>query len=117
MAQAMVAVMDMPGAADVWVGDGIAPHEAMRRLARSYTPRVIEVLSTVMETSESDTARVGAAVAILDRAWGRPPQAILAKVEHDAAPLFALPAGSAPAVSMEAMRDIEAVAEPEKPKP
>ena len=38
-------------------------------LARQHTPKIIRVLTAVMQTSKSDAARVAAAQAILDRAW------------------------------------------------
>jgi HEAT repeat protein len=49
----------------------------VRSLARSYTKSAINALVGVM-TSENAThaARVSAAVAILDRGWGKAPQAL-----------------------------------------
>lgn len=48
----------------------IPPH--VRDLARAYTEDAVQVLANVMMTSDDDGARVKAAIAILDRAWGKP---------------------------------------------
>jgi hypothetical protein len=42
-------------------------------LARAHTPEAIETLSEIMREG-TPGARVSAAVAILDRGWGKPPQ-------------------------------------------
>ena len=44
--------------------------------AREFTPLAIRVLAEVAQKSESDAARVSAANAILDRAYGKPAQAV-----------------------------------------
>jgi hypothetical protein len=43
-------------------------------LARSHTDMAISVLAGVAQHSEHDTARVQAAVHLLDRGWGKPAQ-------------------------------------------
>ena len=49
----------------------------IRSIARSHTRSAINVLVGVMRsTSATPAARVSAANAILDRGWGKPPQAI-----------------------------------------
>jgi hypothetical protein len=49
----------------------------IRSLARSYTRSAIRVLVGVMGSNEATpAARVAAANAILDRGWGRAPQAL-----------------------------------------
>ncbi len=48
----------------------------MRRLARMFTNRAIEVLAEIMDRGENDKVRAQAAEALLDRGWGRPPQMI-----------------------------------------
>lgn len=48
----------------------------VRKLARKYTKRAIETLAEIMEGAESEQARVMAADKLLDRGWGKPPQAI-----------------------------------------
>ena len=53
----------------------------LKSLARSYTKRAVQTLAGVSESSESDAARVAAAVALLDRGWGKPNQPHEAKIE------------------------------------
>lgn len=49
----------------------------VRDLARKQTAKAIRTLTAIMDDSSArDTARVTAATALLDRAWGRPAQAI-----------------------------------------
>lgn len=45
-------------------------------LAREHTPLAIETLVQVAGSGTTDAARVSAASALLDRAWGRPAQAV-----------------------------------------
>jgi predicted SpoU family rRNA methylase len=45
-------------------------------LARAHTDHAVKVLSTVAANSENDGARVTAAVALLDRGWGKPNQVV-----------------------------------------
>ena len=45
-------------------------------LARSHTTTAINVLVAVAKSSDSDSARVSAASAILDRGYGKPAQAL-----------------------------------------
>jgi hypothetical protein len=49
---------------------------AVRNLARQHTEMAISVLADICERGESEAARIAAAVALLDRAWGRPTVAI-----------------------------------------
>jgi len=51
-----------------------APIE-IRSLARSHTKMAIKILAGIAKDGTNDAARVSAAVALLDRGWGRPPQA------------------------------------------
>jgi HEAT repeat protein len=46
----------------------------VRSLARAYTPIAIQTLGGVAQNSESDGARVSAAIALLDRGWGKAAQ-------------------------------------------
>ena len=56
----------------------------IREIARKHTREAIKTLVTVMQTPKAtDQARVHAATALLDRAWGRPAQTIRASVERD----------------------------------
>lgn len=45
-------------------------------LARQYTDVAMRALSEVATKGESESARVAASVALLDRGYGKPPQAI-----------------------------------------
>lgn len=46
-------------------------------LAREYTPEAIQTLATIMKDEKATrTTRIAAANALLDRAWGRPPQSV-----------------------------------------
>ena len=62
-----------------WSGNpGGRPKQSvhLKELAREQTPKAIKTLIDVMEHSERDAARVRAAEILLDRAWGRAPQAM-----------------------------------------
>jgi hypothetical protein len=49
----------------------------IRSLARSHTRTAVNALVGVMKAKDAThAARVSAATAILDRGWGRPPQAL-----------------------------------------
>lgn len=46
-------------------------------LARAHTPAAIETLAAIMNDEKANRAsRIAAASALLDRAWGRPPQSV-----------------------------------------
>ena len=54
----------------------------VRDLARSCTEAAVGTLVEVMTNPKAPAAaRVAAAVAVLDRGWGRPPQAVAVAVE------------------------------------
>lgn len=60
---------------------------AVRDLAREMTETALHVLEHIAVSGESEAARVAAANSILDRAWGKAPQAITGEggegpVEH-----------------------------------
>lgn len=44
--------------------------------AKKYAPAALKTLAEIAAKGESESARVQAAVAILDRAYGKPPQAL-----------------------------------------
>ena len=44
----------------------------LSELAREYTHDALDALVKVMQSSQSDSARIAAATAILDRGYGRP---------------------------------------------
>jgi hypothetical protein len=50
-------------------------------LARQYAPQALDVLLKIATEGKSDSARVAAATAILDRAFGRPAQTLRAQIE------------------------------------
>jgi len=49
---------------------------AFSERAKEYADRMLHILANIAENSDSDSARVAAANAILDRAEGKPPQAL-----------------------------------------
>jgi hypothetical protein len=51
----------------------------LSELARSYTEVAIQTLVEVATKSSSDSARIAAACALLDRAYGRPAQTVIAE--------------------------------------
>ena len=55
----------------------------VRELARQQAPDAIAALVRIMMEGKSDAARVSAAVALLDRGWGKPKQEV--EVQGDAA--------------------------------
>jgi hypothetical protein len=46
--------------------------QEIRGIAQAYTAEAIETLAQIMRTAASDTARLNAANALLDRAYGKP---------------------------------------------
>ena len=46
----------------------------IRSLARSHTKMAIKILAGIAKDGTNEAARVSAAVALLDRGWGKPPQ-------------------------------------------
>jgi hypothetical protein len=48
----------------------------VRNLARDHTTLAVETLVEICQHGESEAARIGAAVALLDRAWGKPTVAV-----------------------------------------
>lgn len=48
----------------------------VRELARQYTQHAVETLVSILTKSSSDSAKVSAANAILDRGWGKAEQAV-----------------------------------------
>jgi hypothetical protein len=59
----------------------------VRQASRALTQRAIATLAAALDAPDP-RARIAAAVALLDRAWGRPAQAITADVAVSAAPAF-----------------------------
>src|SRR5262245_32565178 len=48
----------------------------VRALARDHTAEALHTIVEIMRSARSDSVRLAAAEAILDRGWGRPAQAI-----------------------------------------
>ncbi len=48
----------------------------IRSLARSHTETAISALAGIAQNGQSESARVAASVAILDRGWGKPAQPV-----------------------------------------
>src|SRR4051794_38820015 len=46
----------------------------LRSLARSHTQMAVQTLAGIARNGSSEQVRVAAAIALLDRAWGRPAQ-------------------------------------------
>lgn len=55
----------------------------LKSLARSYTEIAVKTLGGIAQNGESEAARVGAAVALLDRGWGKPNQPHDAKIDGE----------------------------------
>ncbi len=53
----------------------------LAEMAKEHAPAALQTLADIATNGESEAARVSAAVAVLDRAYGKPPQA----VEHGGA--------------------------------
>jgi hypothetical protein len=55
----------------------------LRSLARGYTEVAIKTLGGIAKDGEGEAARVSAAVALLDRGWGKPNQPHDAKIDGE----------------------------------
>ena len=55
----------------------------LRNLARTYTTSALETLAQIAQNGESESARVQASVALLDRAWGKPKAQIEAEMSNE----------------------------------
>ena len=57
----------------------------IRSLARAHTPTAIRTLAGIMQQPDAPAAaRVSAAVAILDRGWGKPDATLILEDKRDA---------------------------------
>ena len=54
----------------------------LSELARSFTKEAIETLVSVMQQGKKESDRIHAAMALLDRAYGRPSQSLEHSVEE-----------------------------------
>ncbi len=69
----------------------------IREHAQQYTVEALEVLAHVAQHGESESARVSAACALLDRGHGRPTQAVNVGADSSMAALMArIPAPASP---------------------
>lgn len=57
----------------------------VREMARAATPQAIATLIQVCERGDTSSSRVSAAVALLDRAWGKPAQSLEVSSPNDGA--------------------------------
>lgn len=48
----------------------------IRSLARSHTETALSALAGIAQNGQSESARVAASVALLDRGWGKPSQPV-----------------------------------------
>lgn len=55
----------------------------VRELAQKHGPKAMDVLAKLMMNAEKDTDRIKAAMALLDRGYGRAHQSISAEVKGD----------------------------------
>ena len=58
-------------------------NKELRDLARTYTQDALDTLAKIAQQGESESARVQASVALLDRAWGKPRQSIEADMSNE----------------------------------
>jgi hypothetical protein len=56
---------------------------AVKELAKQYTPLAIETIVHLCEHGKAESTRLAAAIALLDRGWGRPAQSIIGGDEDD----------------------------------
>jgi len=57
--------------------------KTLAEMAREHSPRALEILRDIAENGESEAARIAAVNALLDRGYGRPPQAPPLKEEDE----------------------------------
>lgn len=84
----------MPGRSGNPSGQSKALAE-VRALARRHTHAAVATLVEVMKQGVPDAARLAAAIALLDRGWGRPPQAATISLEGPQ-PIYIFPPGTDP---------------------
>lgn len=59
----------------------------VKEFAKEHTQLAIETLVHLCENGKAESTRLAAAVALLDRGWGRPAQAIIGSEDPNDAPL------------------------------
>ena len=60
----------------------------LRDLARTYTSDALETLAHIAQKGESESARVAASVALLDRGWGKPRATVEAEMNNEIRVVF-----------------------------
>lgn len=58
----------------------------MRDLARAHTVTALETLVKISMTGKSESARIAAVAALLDRGWGKPTQPLANDAENPLVP-------------------------------
>ena len=58
-------------------------NKELRDAARIYTEDALKTLAHIAQKGESETARVQASVALLDRGWGKPKAQIEAEMNNE----------------------------------
>src|SRR3954454_15888283 len=58
----------------------------LREIAQAYTAEAVETLAQIMRMAESDTARLAAANALLDRGYGKTMESIDTTVDNSTDP-------------------------------
>jgi|SRR5665213_1823955 len=76
----------------------------IRDLAREHTALALETLATIAKSGKSEAAQVSAAIALLDRGWGKPTQPIGDDWKDD--PLAEATAKERQAAAVRMIRDI-----------
>ena len=63
-------------------------NKQLRDLARTYTQDALKTLAQIAQKGESETARVQASVALLDRGWGKPKAQVEAEMNNEIRVVF-----------------------------
>ena len=63
-------------------------NKELRDLARTYTNDALETLAQIAQKGESESARVQAASALLDRAWDKPRATVEAELNNEIRVVF-----------------------------
>lgn len=81
----------------------------VKEAARAYTTEAVEELARIMRESESDAARVSAIREILDRAHGKPSQAVAIGGDPNAPPVSTKTEVDVSSLSPEQLRALASV--------
>ncbi|MXP27913.1 hypothetical protein GRI58_03635 [Porphyrobacter algicida] len=87
----------------------LADGRTLTDLARDHTEKAVTALVAVLDSAEAtDSARVSAATAILDRGWGRPRQDVGIEMKSDEAMASLLEAARKRAIEAKAVPELPA---------